>query len=168
MPEGDHMATKTAGRSIAQLEKENLQLKAKLEAYESMLQSALQSRGQTKTAGEIDARLSRLTKKQHAVVLASIGGLSYQEIAAIMQADESTVKLHLKAALVHLGVESRAHLISTLKEQLLLVPNEEYVAKYGVPHSWWEKPAGDLLAELRMKRSSLYKPPVIRRRKGAT
>jgi DNA-binding CsgD family transcriptional regulator len=162
--------TKLSEQMLAKLERENIELRAKVETLEALVQGAMRSQIRpTEVDPSIDAKLSRLTLKQHAVVLGTLGGMTYQDLAALFHADDSTVKLHLKAALTHLGVQSRNHMNVTLSGMFNAIPEEEYLRKYGISKTWWINPDDELLAKLRFKRSSLYTPPAPRpKRKGGT
>ena len=94
-------------------------------------------------------KLSRLTVKRHAVLTATLGKVSYQEIAKVMGCDESTVKLHLKAALDILGITSRSLLLASWPDLLNSIPDQEYEHRFGIDKRWWltQKPA--LMAVLR-------------------
>jgi len=48
-------------------------------------------------------RLQRLTLKRHAVLTASLAGVSYAMLATLMKCDATTIKLHLKGSVEHAG-----------------------------------------------------------------
>ncbi len=96
----------------------------------------------------IREKLNRLTIKRHAVLTATIGGLSYRRIAALMLCDVTTVKLHLKASLEILQVRSRAILLVSSPGLLSFISDAEYEQRYGVSKRWWLENKPELMAVL--------------------
>ena len=94
-------------------------------------------------------RLDKLTLKRHAVLTATLGGLSYQAIAELMACSKTTVKLNLKSSLNVLGVRDRTHLLVTYINRLDFIPEEEYEARYGLGKRWYLEENPNLLAALR-------------------
>lgn len=88
-------------------------------------------------------KLEKLTLKRHAVRTATLGGQSYHAIAKAMGCDQSTVKLHLKAALNILGVRSRAILLAMQPGLLDFIDDAHYEGRFGLGKRWWltEKPS---------------------------
>jgi DNA-binding CsgD family transcriptional regulator len=99
-------------------------------------------------------RLDRLTIKRHAVLTATLGSVSYQEIAKIMGCDLTTVKLHLKSAMTILDIPSRSILLANHLNILDSVPDKEYLVRYGLSKRWWMENNKDLMAVL-----AATKPP---------
>lgn len=85
----------------------------------------------------LKAKLDRLTIKRHAVLTATLGGVSYQEIAKYMACDVSTVKLHLRAALNILGIRDRAFLLAACGDLLDFMSDEDYERCFGLTKRWW-------------------------------
>jgi DNA-binding CsgD family transcriptional regulator len=144
-------------RKLDEIEHENIELKAKLEMLERMYRDALASR--SLQAPENRDLLTKLTLKQHAVMLATLSGMSYEEIAGILQADLTTVKLHLKAAMGHLGVANRNLLAIRWKSVIDSIPDAEYTRMHGLPKEWWVSQPKAVMAALLTKRSTLYRKP---------
>lgn len=94
-------------------------------------------------------RLDRLTIKRHAVLTATLGGLSYKEIATLMACDVATVKLHLKGVLTILGIKDRAFLLAVHGDMLIHLTEQEYQRRYGLRKTWWIQPPPGLMAVLR-------------------
>jgi DNA-binding CsgD family transcriptional regulator len=140
------------------LERENIALKAKLEMLERMYQEAIRMHSSGEPV-DTDALLSRLTQKQHAVMLAFFGGQSYDDIAGHMSADITTVKLHLKAACTNLGAQNRNHLLNTWGPVVNSISAERYSRQFHVTKDWWIGQPKLLMEQLRAKRSTLYRPP---------
>lgn len=140
------------------LERENIALKAKLEMLERMYQEAIRMHSSGEPV-DTDALLSRLTQKQHAVMLAFFGGQSYDDIAGHMNADITTVKLHLKAACTNLGAQNRSHLLMTWGPVVKSISDERYSRQFNVTKDWWIRRPPPLMEQLQAKRSTLYKPP---------
>jgi FixJ family two-component response regulator len=88
-------------------------------------------------------KLDHLTVKRHAVLTASLGGVGYQELAKIMECNDTTIKLHLKAALNALDIPSRSVMLVSHKNLLSSIPDTEYEKRYHIGKRWWldQKPA---------------------------
>lgn len=94
-------------------------------------------------------KLDQLTLKRHAVLTAALGGVSYEDLATIMKCSQTTVKLHLKAALNILDIPSRTSLLASHKQLLDLIPDKTYKTRYGIGKRWWmETQTGDLMTVL--------------------
>lgn len=93
-------------------------------------------------------RLARLTLKRHAVLTATLGGLSYQEIAKLMACDVSTIKLHLKAALQILRLKDRAFLLAAHSNLLQTLSDKEYLRRYGLSKTWWLESSPSIMTVL--------------------
>lgn len=118
------------------------------------LEKAIASIPSNRTQGAlVDAllreRLERLTIKRHAVLLATLGGVSYKDIAGYMACDITTVKLHLKAALTILGIQSRAFLLAVCGDMLDSITDREYEQRYGLSKRWWLDQQPALMGVLR-------------------
>jgi FixJ family two-component response regulator len=87
--------------------------------------------------------LAKLTVKRHAVLTATLAGVSYQDLAEWMDCDVTTVKLQLRAALQILGIPNRSVLLTSHSAMLDQIPDAEYEARYAVGKRWWleKKPA---------------------------
>lgn len=94
-------------------------------------------------------KLGRLTLKRHAVLTATLGGQSYQQIAKLMNCDVTTVKLHLKAALSKLDVRSRSDLLATHSDLLACISEAVYQQHFGISKQWWLEENAPLLKVLR-------------------
>jgi DNA-binding CsgD family transcriptional regulator len=81
--------------------------------------------------------LDKLTLKRHAVLTATLGGQSYQQIAALMECDVTTVKLSLRHAMQFLGIKSRSMLLSSHSKILDDIPDRVYRERFGVGKTWW-------------------------------
>jgi DNA-binding NarL/FixJ family response regulator len=131
------MSTATKDQHIAELQEEIIGLRAKLE-----LMSKLYERAQRATApqsADPEAPLSRLTLKQHAVLLAELGGVDHEDIAKMMKADVSTIRLHLRAAMRHLDAENRNHLALKWRPVIDAIDDARYLSSYGIGKRWWDK-----------------------------
>jgi len=94
-------------------------------------------------------KLEKLTLKRHAVLTATLGGQSYQQIGKLMNCDETTVKLHLKAALNTLSIRNRSLLLATSSDLLQPFSDSEYESRYGLSKCWWVTEDSRLMAVLR-------------------
>ena len=103
---------------------------------------------------ELMTRLDRLTLKRHAVLTATLGGLSYKRIALLMDCDITTIKLSLKATLEVLQVRTRAILLVSSPGLLNFITDAEYERRFGLSKRWWLEDKPELMAVLMAK-----KPP---------
>jgi hypothetical protein len=110
---------------------------AKLSTIEKLLTAGEKSPAKQAGDAVLAERLTRLTIKRHAVLTATLGEVSYTEIAKLMKCDVTTVKLHLKAALTSLDIPSRSALLATHKRMLDSIPEREYVKRYNISKRWW-------------------------------
>lgn len=83
------------------------------------------------------------------LLVGTLGGVSYFEIARMMECHATTVKLHLRAALDILGIEDRNFLLISWPDLLNAIPDDDYEARYGVGKKWWIDGKPALLAVLR-------------------
>ena len=97
-------------------------------------------------------RLERLTLKRHAVLTATLGGVSYQEIAKLLACDLTTVKLHLKAALKTLDIRSRSVLLAASPDLIKGIPDSIYKTRFGIGKRWWLEERPGVLAVLQAKK----------------
>jgi len=93
-----------------------------------------------------------VTIKRHAVLTATLGGLSYKRIATLMGCDVTTVKLHLKATLELLLAPTRALLLVSSPGLLSFVSDGECESRYGVSKRWWLEDKPELMAVLKAKK----------------
>lgn len=97
-------------------------------------------------------KLDHLTLKRHAVLTASLKEVSYKQIAGLMQCSETTVKLHLKAALDLPGIPDRTSMLASHKGMLDSISNEVYESRFGISKLWFmedmKKSHPDLMAVL--------------------
>jgi len=101
------------------------------------------------TEAVVEERLNHLTLKRHAVLTATLGGVSYQGIAELMGCDLTTVKLHLKAALEVLGIRNRSFLLISWPDLLHFIPDQEYERRFGLSKRWWLTEKPELMSVLR-------------------
>lgn len=94
-------------------------------------------------------KLERLTIKRHAVLTATLGGLSYRDISTRMACDDTTVKLQLKAVLDMLDIPDRAMLLVSWTDLLHFIPDQEYERRFGLSKRWWLTQKPGLMAVLR-------------------
>jgi DNA-binding CsgD family transcriptional regulator len=99
-------------------------------------------------------KLSDLTIKRHAVLTATLGGVSYAEIAKIMGCDVTTVKLHLRAALQLLDIPSREALLVSHRRMLDPIDDRDYEITFSVGKRWWLEQKPDLMNVLRTVKPS--------------
>lgn len=97
-------------------------------------------------------RLDRLTLKRHAVLTATLAGVTYKQIASSMGCDVSTVKIHLRETLIVLGIESRDKLLSAHPDLLQNIKDSQYKSRYGLSKRWWLEQKPQLMAVLRTKK----------------
>jgi len=128
---------------------------ARLEVVEKALAANAKPQGSKATVSPpstdavVQERLDHLTLKRHAVLTATLGGLSYQGIADLMGCDLTTVKLHLKAVLEVLGIRNRAFLLISWINLLDFISDAEYEARYGIGKRWWLEQKPELMVVLR-------------------
>lgn len=96
---------------------------------------------------------SEMTIKQRAVVFATLLGAGYADIADAMGVDQTTVKLHLKAALGKLGASSRENLRAHSKSLLDALGKLDTATMFGLPVDWMEKQEDGYMQLLRPVRS---------------
>ena len=86
---------------------------------------------------ELVTKLEKLTIKRHAVLTATLGDRSYQQIAEDLGVDTTTVKLHLRAALQILGIPTRSVLLVRHKNLLDEISDAEYQKLFMIGKRWW-------------------------------
>ena len=106
------------------------------------------------TEAALLAKLETLTIKRHAVLTATLGGLSYADLAGLMACDVTTVKLHLKAVLNILGIKDRSLLLAGSSGLLDGLSDSEYEKRYGLSKCWWLEQKPELMAVLRSTKSA--------------
>jgi DNA-binding CsgD family transcriptional regulator len=99
-------------------------------------------------------KLGKLTLKRHAVLTATLGGLSYDQIAEAMGCDVSTAKAHLRNALQILGIPSRSILLSSHRDMLDGLDDAQYKAQFGLSKRWWTDQNPSEMASLQITRHS--------------
>jgi DNA-binding NarL/FixJ family response regulator len=138
------MTTKSTS-SLARIENTLALIWKRLESLEKGAAVPAQPRKATLAVQQavLREKLAKLTVKRHAVLTATLGGVSYQDLAKWMECDETTVKLHLRNALQLLGIENRSVLRASYSKMLDRIPDPEYEARYAVGKRWWleQKPA---------------------------
>lgn len=83
-------------------------------------------------------KLDGLTLKRHQIFTATLGGLSYDEIAKVLDINVSTVKIQFKHALDKLGIASRQVLLTAHAHMLDSIGDTEYRKRYGTSKRWWK------------------------------
>ena len=96
---------------------------------------------------------SDMTLKQRAVVFATMLGASYAEIAEAMGVDQTTVKLHLKAALGKLGATNRENLRAHSSSLLEALRKLDVATMFGLPLNWMEEQDNSYMPNLRPVRA---------------
>jgi len=134
------------------IERDVASILATVKRIESTLNSG--SHAASSETDVLRERLMHLTIKRHAVLTATLGGVSYSAIARMMQCDETTVKLHLKAAMTALGVQNRSLLLVSHKAMLDEIPDKEYASRYGLSKTWWLEQKPDLMDVLKASKGT--------------
>lgn len=147
----EKIMTTKATSSLASIEKTLAAILKRLEKLEKGAARPVPPAKATLSAEQavLREKLAKLTVKRHAVLTATLAGVSYQDLAKWMGCDETTVKLHLRNALQLLGIPNRSVLRASHSKLLDGIPDSEYEARYAVGKRWWldRKPA--LMAVLR-------------------
>lgn len=99
-------------------------------------------------------KLGQLTLKRHAALTATLGGLGYAEIAKIMGCDVTTAKIHLRNALLILGIPSRSVLLANHRDMLAGVDDAQYKARFGLTKRWWADKDPSVIASVQVTRRS--------------
>ncbi len=102
-------------------------------------------------------RISRLSIKQLASVLAYLAGIPYRQVAAITGVDQTTVKIHVRDAATKLEFSSRDQLKLAMAPFVQSMRDGDFEATFRIPKRWWESPSPALLAALAKKKTS--QPP---------
>ncbi len=160
--------SKTTLRGTSQITDEDLRaILSKLSRIESVLVDMQTKEKETKKLDTQDevllVKLGQLTLKRHAVLTASLAEVSYHTISELMQCSETTVKLHLKAAMDLLGIPDRSSLLVSHKHMLDPIPNDVYVQRFGISKTWWMEDNKNLMAVL-----TSTKPPANQHTKETT
>lgn len=115
------------------------QVLARLDAIELAMAMTTHYSGPTKETQQavMLEKLGRLTLKRHAVLTATLGRVSYAEIAQIMNCSATTVKMLLRGALDVLGIQDRNMLLVSWPLLLNFIEDEEYEQRYGLSKRWW-------------------------------
>lgn len=144
------MTTK-ATSSLASIEKTLAVILERLEKLEKAAARPAPAAKATLSAEQavLRERLAKLTVKRHAVLTATLAGVSYQDLAEWMGCDETTVKLHLRNALQLLDIPNRSVLRAAHSNMLDPIPDAEYEARYSVGKRWWLERKPALMAVLR-------------------
>lgn len=124
------MNTKTIEGMLASILK-------KLESIEAKVTGPTDAVAKTSADAVLREKLDRVTIKRHAVLTATLGGVSYDQIASLMQCSSTTVKLHLKGVLDTFDIPNRNSLLVKHKEMLDSISDKEYRARYGISKKWW-------------------------------
>lgn len=149
---------RTKDQTIAELQQERAELQRALDAALARLDaergvvdrllSAISARSTERSVeskpdvmppeqvGPLVMGFASMTLKQRAVTLATLDGASYRDIAAAMGVDETTVKLHLKAALNKLGAINRAALVQYKDQIVKALEAAGGEATFGAPVGW--------------------------------
>ena len=98
--------------------------------------------------------LEKLTFKRHAVLTATLGGMSYSQIAGLMGCDASTVKVHMRNTLNILGISSRSILLTSHLGMLDSIDDKTYRDKFGITKRWWLDNDPAVMAMLQACRAS--------------
>jgi DNA-binding CsgD family transcriptional regulator len=158
-------------KTLRELEAESATLRARydelLARYNDLLSRSMSARdvgnghSAAVTPGHtaIEQLLAPLTLKQHAVILGFLGGLTYAEIAEHMQVDQTTVKLHLRAALNHFGAQSRDQFAITHGKAINDLSSKQYEDAFGLPKEWWKSKSKPLWEALTRRRAGSVAPP---------
>lgn len=125
------------------------QILARLDNIEKVIVGPSAKVAKTSAEAVLREKLDHLTIKRHAVLTASLSGVSYQELSTLMKCDLTTVKLHLKAALTALDIPTRSILLASHKQLLDPIPDSEYASRYGISKRWWLEQKPDLMEVLR-------------------
>lgn len=144
------MATK-ATNPLADIEKTLAAILRRLEKLEKASARPTLPRKATSAVEQaiLREKLAKLTVKRHAVLTATLGGASYQDLAEWMGCDVTTVKLHLRNALQLLGIANRSVLRTSHSTMLDQISEAEYEARYAVGKRWWLERKPALMAVLR-------------------
>ena len=97
--------------------------------------------------------LSKLSLKQHAVMLAIFGGLTNTRTAELMRCNRSIVQGHLNAALTHLRCTDRAHLIEQWGPRVDRIEERAYRAHFGLSKRWFDTEDVHVIERLTVKKA---------------
>lgn len=145
---------------LKQMYEDDRRVIAQLLADKAEHAAAPQKAGGAGVAGVLIRGFSSMTVKQRAVAFATLVGCSYREIAAAIGVDETTIKLHLKAALVKLGGISRSEFMSHAQEVLdgiEAMGGSEAI--FGMPLDWVKTRPEALLQQLAPRDGNYTLPP---------
>jgi len=102
-----------------------------------------------------ESKLHRLTLKQCAVVVAVIEGVGFHELASLLDVSDTTIKMHLRAAMKNLDERNRNELAANWKPLIAGIEDDEFERRYGIAKNWFSKPKKQIPPGLLEKRSSL-------------
>ncbi len=151
---------KSLADEVASLREENARLRGQIEVF-------MMLRGQTEspalptspppTAGVI-ASVVRMSLKQRAVLFAVLGGGRYDDIADVMGVDQTTVKIHMKAALIKLSLSSKLELMARKDALIKEIESANPEAIFGLPLDWMVTQPVELMEQLSPVRRNLPPP----------
>ena len=131
---------RSQARSITDHQMEEILDKLKkIEAYlaSHQLATSIPVGGMSAEQQVLLLKLGKLTLKRHAVLTAALAEVSYQDTAKLMKCSETTIKLHLKAAMTLLDIPDRSILLSKHKSLLSEIPDDVYEQRFGISKSWY-------------------------------
>lgn len=139
------MATRTTPKGTEAM---LLAIMKKLERIEKIVEQPGMSDPAAIEKIKLRGLMEKMTIKRRAVLCATLGGLSYQQIADIMSVDLTTVKLHLRGALQILGLPNRSMLLVQKKDLLAPFSDREFHKLFGLKKSWWLEEDDELMSVL--------------------
>lgn len=93
--------------------------------------------------------------------------MTYKQISNHMGCDVSTVKIHLRAAMNMLGIESRDKLMAAYPDLLHHIDDGDYTARYGISKRWWLEEKPSVMAVLLRKKPAANQYTKARSAKSA-
>ena len=82
--------------------------------------------------------MREFTPKQHAVMQMIASGVSTQEMAAVMEVAESTVKVHIRGIMKRTGTRTRAQIAMWFERSKDDCDAQNYETFAGIPQDWYE------------------------------
>jgi hypothetical protein len=136
------------------------ELRMRIDILEKMLKEALSSNAKPqRTRVQHEDPLQRLTPKQLAVLLARINGLTFNKVASLMGVDDTTVKLHMRAALNHVSdAPNPEAALEVLRSRVDEVPDADFPKQFNMRKDWWIRPSQQTLRLLAKSRGTLPPP----------
>ncbi|NJN00414.1 MAG: hypothetical protein HC793_01785 [Aquincola sp.] len=137
------------------------ELRMRIDILEKMLREALsnQSAPRVRAKQSSENPLKRLTPKQLAVTLARVQGLTFSKVASIMDVDDTTVKLHMKAALNHVTeAKTPEAALEILRRRIDEVDDGEFPKQFNMRKDWWIRPSQQTLRLLAKSRATTPPP----------